>query len=46
LGMPYFAHQLRSINPYLGSLERLRSALISMCDEFLAKEPEPGATAE
>jgi hypothetical protein len=39
LGMPDLAHRLRSINPYLGSLERLRSALISLCDEFLAREP-------
>jgi hypothetical protein len=44
--MPEFAHQLRSINPYLGSLERLRSALINVCDEFLAKDPESGAMAE
>ena len=46
LGMPEFAHQLRSINPYLGSLERLRSALINVCVEFLAKDPELGAMAE
>jgi hypothetical protein len=39
LGMPDLAHRLRSINPYLGSLERLRSALISLCDEFIAREP-------
>jgi hypothetical protein len=39
LGMPDLAHRLRSINPYLGSLERLRSALISVCEEFIAKEP-------
>lgn len=39
LGMPELAHRLRSINPYLGSLERLRSALISVCDEFIAREP-------
>lgn len=38
LGMPDLAHKLRSINPYLGSLERLRSALVSLCDEFLARE--------
>jgi hypothetical protein len=39
LDMPDLAHQLRSINPYLGSLERLRSALISLCDEFISREP-------
>jgi hypothetical protein len=39
LGMPDLAHRLRSINPYVGSLERLRSALISLCDEFIAREP-------
>ena len=39
LGMPDLAHKLRSINPYLGSLERLRSVLIGVCDEFIAREP-------
>jgi len=38
LGMPELADKLRAINPYLGSLERLRSALLTVCDEFLAKE--------
>lgn len=38
LGMPELAERLRSINPYLGSLERLRSALLTACDEFLAEE--------
>jgi Family of unknown function (DUF5752) len=42
LGMPDLANRLRSINPYLGSLERLRSALIGVCDEFIAKEPVAG----
>jgi hypothetical protein len=42
LDMPDLAHRLRSINPYLGSLERLRSALISLCDEFIAREPISG----
>ena len=37
LGMPELAHRFRSINPYLGSLERLRSALISVCEESIAK---------
>lgn len=38
LGMPELAEKLRTINPYLGSLERLRSALLTICDEFLTKE--------
>jgi len=38
LGMPELAEKLRIINPYLGSLERLRSALLTIFDEFLAKE--------
>ena len=42
LGMPDLADRLRSINPYLGSLERLRSALIGLCDEFIAKQPGSG----
>jgi hypothetical protein len=42
LGMPDLADRLRSINPYLGSLERLRSALIGVCDEFIAKQPGSG----
>ena len=39
LGMPEIADKLRAINPYLGSLERLRSALLMVCDEFLTREP-------
>lgn len=38
LGMPELAEKLQAINPYLGSLERLRSALITACDGALAKE--------
>jgi Family of unknown function (DUF5752) len=38
LGMPELAEKLRTINPYLGSLERLRSALLTVCDEYLARE--------
>jgi hypothetical protein len=38
LGLPELAQKLQSINPYLGSLERLRSALVTVCDQFLAKE--------
>lgn len=38
LGMPELAEALRTINPYSGSLERLRSALLAACDEFLARE--------
>src|ERR1043165_3870843 len=39
LGMPEIADKSRAINPYLGSLERLRSALLMVCDEFLTREP-------
>jgi hypothetical protein len=38
LEMPELAGKLRAINPYLGSLERHRSALLTVCDEFLEKE--------
>ncbi|MEW6248740.1 MAG: DUF5752 family protein [Nitrospirota bacterium] len=40
LGFPDLAAKLRAINPYLGSLERLRSGLLVACDEFLAKAGE------
>lgn len=40
LGMPDLAEKFRAINPYLGSLERLRSAMLTLCDEFLVREPE------
>jgi hypothetical protein len=40
LGLPELADCIRSINPYLGSLERLRSALITACDEFLLRTPK------
>jgi len=36
LGLPELADKLRTINPYLGSLERVRSALLMTCDQFLA----------
>ena len=37
LDLHELADRIRSINPYLGSLERLRSSLITVCDEFLAR---------
>ncbi len=37
LGLPDLADRIRNLNPYLGSLERLRSSLLTMCDEYLAK---------
>lgn len=37
LGLLELADCIRSINPYLGSLERLRSSLITACDEFMVK---------
>lgn len=38
LGLSTLADRIRSINPYQGSLERLRSKLISVCDEYLTGE--------
>jgi hypothetical protein len=38
LGMPELADTLRAINPYVGSLERVRSALLTACDEYLSHE--------
>ena len=38
LEMPELADKLRTINPYLGSLERVRSALLNVCDQFLSRE--------
>jgi hypothetical protein len=37
LKMPELAGKMRAINPYWGSLERHRSALLTVCDEFLEK---------
>ena len=37
LKLPELADRMKSLNPYLGSLERLRSNLLTMCDEQLAK---------
>lgn len=37
LHLPELADRMRALNPYLGSLERLRSNLLTMCDEQLAK---------
>jgi hypothetical protein len=39
--MPELAKKLRAINPYLGSLERVRSELLTVCDEFLDREHMP-----
>jgi len=38
LKMPELAGRLRAVNPYWGSLERHRSALLTVCDEFLEKD--------
>ena len=38
LEMPDLAEKMLAINPYHGNLERLRSALLTVCDEFLLKE--------
>ncbi len=37
LQLPELAGRMRALNPYLGSLERLRSSLLTMCDDQLAK---------
>ena len=38
LGLPELSERIRALNPYVGSLERLRSSLLVACDEFLTKE--------
>lgn len=40
LKLPELADRMRALNPYLGSLERLRSSLLTMCDEYLAKSDQ------
>jgi len=37
LKLPELADRIKALNPYLGSLERLRSSLLNMCDDYLAK---------
>jgi hypothetical protein len=37
-GLGKLADRIRAINPYQGSLERLRSRLITACDEFLTSD--------
>jgi hypothetical protein len=41
LGLPELADRVRQINPYAGSLERVRSRLLTLVDESL----EPGSAA-
>ncbi|MDH5668779.1 MAG: DUF5752 family protein [Nitrospira sp.] len=43
LNLPNLADRIRALNPYLGSLERLRSNLLTMCDEELARTGGDGA---
>ena len=38
LGLPELSERIRALNPYVGSLERLRSSLLVACDDFLANE--------
>lgn len=40
LEMRELAGKFRTINPYRGSLERHRSALLTVCDEFLGKRSD------
>lgn len=43
LELPKLADRIQALNPYLGSLERLRSSLLNMCDDYLVKsEPAKG----
>jgi len=43
LKLPDVADRIKALNPYLGSLERLRSGLLKVCDEGLARlERSPG----
>ncbi|GKS56939.1 hypothetical protein YTPLAS18_04660 [Nitrospira sp.] len=37
LNLHELADRIRALNPYLGSLERLRSSLLMMCDEYVSK---------
>ena len=37
LNLPSLADRIKALNPYLGSLERLRSNLLTMCDDELAR---------
>ena len=37
LKLPELSERFRTMNPYMGSLERLRSGLLAICDEFLAR---------
>lgn len=37
LKLPELADRMQALNPYLGSLERLRSSLLTMCDDYLMK---------
>jgi hypothetical protein len=40
LQLPELADRMQALNPYLCSLERLRSNLLTMCDEQLAKRDQ------
>ena len=40
LEMSELAGKFRAINPYRGSLERHRFALLTVCDEFLTKSSD------
>lgn len=35
LKLPALANRMKALNPYVGSLERLRSSLLNMCDDYL-----------
>lgn len=37
LKLPDLADQMKALNPYMGSLERVRSSLLNLCDDYLLK---------
>ncbi len=43
LNLPRLADRIKALNPYLGSLERLRSRLLTMCDDELARSEASGS---
>ena len=38
LKLPALANRMKALNPYVGSLERLRSSLLNMCDDYLISQ--------
>ena len=40
LKLPALANRMKALNPYVGSLERLRSSLLNMCDDYLISQKQ------